>query len=107
MKRKMLFAAALVLVAVVLAETAAASPLLGSPLFGKSKPERAGGEDFLPADRGERQAEQARGLNARQAAQQAQSLNGGGRVLSVDAATGGWRVKLLKDGNVRFVFVPD
>lgn len=41
------------------------------------------------------------------AARQAQQINGGGRVLSVDEARGGWRVKLLKDGNVRIVFVPN
>ncbi len=45
--------------------------------------------------------------SAQDAAREAQQLNGGGRVLSVDSATGGWRVKLLKDGNVRMVFVPD
>ncbi len=45
--------------------------------------------------------------SAKDAAREAQQLNGGGRVLSVDAANGGWRVKLLKDGNVRMVFVPD
>lgn len=43
----------------------------------------------------------------KQAAREAQQINSGGRVLSVDAANGGWRVKLLKDGNVRIVFVPD
>lgn len=45
------------------------------------------------------------GLSAREAARQAQSINGGGRVLSVEDANGGWRVKLLKDGNVRIVFI--
>lgn len=45
--------------------------------------------------------------NPQDAARQAQQMNGGGRVLSVDAASGGWRVKLLKDGNVRIVFVPN
>jgi hypothetical protein len=40
-------------------------------------------------------------------ARQAQRLNGGGRVLSVEAVEGGYRVKLLKDGDVRIVFVPD
>ncbi len=47
------------------------------------------------------------GLDANAAARQAQSMNGGGRVLSVEEARSGWRVKLLKDGNVRIVFVPD
>lgn len=44
-------------------------------------------------------------LSAKDAAREAQQINGGGRVLSVDTANGGWRVKLLKDGNVRIVFV--
>lgn len=46
-------------------------------------------------------------LSPQEAARQAQLLNGGGRVLSVDATRGGWRVKLLKEGNVRIVFVPE
>ncbi len=45
--------------------------------------------------------------SADMATREAQQINGGGRVLSVDPANGGWRVKLLKDGNVRMVFVPD
>jgi len=36
----------------------------------------------------------------------AQQQNGGGRVLSVDPGDRGYRVKLLKDGNVRIVYVP-
>lgn len=35
------------------------------------------------------------------AARQAQQRNGGGRVLSVDPENGGYRVKVLKDGEVR------
>ena len=46
-------------------------------------------------------------LSPQEAARQAQLLNGGGRVLSVDATRGGWRVKLLTEGDVRSVFVPD
>lgn len=79
--------------------------------FGKH---RSGGgappDGFVPSGRAEAQDEQApqdhSGISAQEAARQAQSLNGGGRVLSVEDAKGGWRVKLLKDGNVRFVFVP-
>lgn len=78
-------------------------PLLGRPGRGGNPPPPA--EGFLPPGR---QAEEERGAReARDAARQAQAINGGGRVLSVDEANGGWRVKLLKDGNVRFVFVPD
>lgn len=42
-----------------------------------------------------------------QAARQAQSQYGGGRVLSVDPANGGYRVKLERHGDVRVVFIPD
>ena len=42
-----------------------------------------------------------------QAAREAQMRYGGGRVLSVDAAGDGYRVKLLRDGDVRIVFIPD
>lgn len=79
------------------------------PLFGKSKPGDAPGigDGFVPQGREQRHNDPDPGLSAKEAARQAQSINGGGRVLSVDEATGGWRVKLLKEGNVRFVFVPD
>jgi hypothetical protein len=43
-------------------------------------------------DRGDRSADAAR---------RAQQQNGGGRVLSVDPEGGGYRVKVLKDGEVR------
>lgn len=36
----------------------------------------------------------------------AQRQNGGGRVLAVDRNDQGYRVKLLKDGDVRIVYVP-
>jgi hypothetical protein len=45
-------------------------------------------------------------LDAGDAAREAQQLNGGGRVLAVESTRDGWRVKLLKDGNVRIVYVP-
>jgi len=47
-----------------------------------------------------------RGLSPSDAARVAQQQNGGGRVLSVDPGDRGYRVKLLKDGNVRIVYVP-
>lgn len=91
--------------ALALAGTAAANPL-----FGKQKPGgRSPADGFLPQGRTAPEDQPPRfnqGLDAGDAARQAQSLNGGGRVLSVEEANGGWRVKLLKDGNVRFVFVP-
>lgn len=53
----------------------------------------------LPAER--------QNLSPTEAARRAQQQNGGGRVLSVEPASAGWRVKLLKDGEVRIVFVPN
>ena len=47
------------------------------------------------------------GMSPGEAARRAQELNNGGRVLSVEPAGGGWRVKLIKNGDVRIVFVPD
>lgn len=41
------------------------------------------------------------------AARAAQERNGGGKVLSVDPAAGGYRVKLLRQGDVRVLFIPD
>lgn len=48
----------------------------------------------------------SRGLSPSEAARQAQQQNGGGRVLGVDPAGDGYRVKLLKDGDVRVIFIP-
>jgi hemolysin activation/secretion protein len=42
-----------------------------------------------------------RGDRSGEAARRAQQQNGGGRVLSVDPDGGGYRVKVLKDGEVR------
>ena len=42
-----------------------------------------------------------RGDRSGDAARRAQQQNGGGRVLSVDPEGGGYRVKVLKDGEVR------
>lgn len=41
-----------------------------------------------------------------EAALRAQSLNNGGRVLSVEHRHDGYRVKLIKHGEIRIVFVP-
>ncbi len=40
-----------------------------------------------------------------QAAREAQRRYGGGKVLSVDESGDGYRVKLLRDGDVRVVFI--
>lgn len=49
---------------------------------------------------------QRRSLSVGDVAQRAQQMNGGGRVLSVDPHEQGYRVKLLKDGEVRVITVP-
>jgi hypothetical protein len=49
---------------------------------------------------------QGQRMSSGQAAQRAQQLNGGGRVLAVDPAESGYRVRVLKDGEVRSVYVP-
>lgn len=46
-------------------------------------------------------------MSPSQAAREAQMRYGGGKVLSVDEAGGGYRVKLVRDGDVRVVFIPD
>jgi hypothetical protein len=40
------------------------------------------------------------------AARRAQQMSGGGRVLAADPAEGGYRVRVLKNGEVRSVYVP-
>lgn len=91
----------------------ACSTLATAGAFGMQQPRKPDHNPFgapsslVPPDHGLNAAEpQDHGqLSARDAAREAQQINGGGRVLSVDTANGGWRVKLLKDGNVRIVFV--
>ncbi len=46
-------------------------------------------------------------MTAAQAAREAQHRYGGGKVLSVDPAGDGFHVKLLRDGDVRVVFIAD
>lgn len=94
--------------ALALVALATPSFALDLPRLGKSN--RGGnphqpGEGFVPP--GRQTEDEHDGREARDAAREAQAINGGGRVLSVDEANGGWRVKLLKEGNVRFVFVPN
>lgn len=48
-----------------------------------------------------------RGMTPGQAAKEAQRQYGGGKVLSVDPSGDGYRVKLLRDGDVRVVFIPN
>lgn len=46
-------------------------------------------------------------MSPSEAARIAQHRNGGGRVLAVDRGDDGYRVKLLKNGDVRIVLVPN
>lgn len=57
---------------------------------------------FAPqaAQRGDR-------LSSHEAARRAQQQNGGGRVLGVDAVPNGYRVKIVKDGEVRLYLIQD
>lgn len=76
---------------------------------GPASADRRGGlrldTPFLAPDRDSRDSDQPRGLSANEAARRAQNQNGGGRVLSVEPSGNGYRVKLLRDGEVRVVYV--
>jgi hypothetical protein len=74
-------------------------------LFGRGDAARNGLQTpYLPAQRESPPADD-RGLSPDEAARRAQQQNGGGRVLSVEPAGSGYRVKLLRDGEVRVVYV--
>lgn len=60
---------------------------------------------FIEPGRDSRDNDRRGGLTANEAARRAQAENGGGRVLSVDRRGDGYRVKLLRDGEVRVVQV--
>jgi hypothetical protein len=62
---------------------------------------------YLPPGRDTRDNEQPQrhGLTPGEAAQRAQAMAGGGRVLSVEPMGEGYRVKLLRNGEVRVVVV--
>ena len=49
--------------------------------------------------------QRSRSMTPAQAAREAQKRYGGGKVLSVDPSGDGYRVKLLRDGDVRVVFI--
>ena len=49
---------------------------------------------------------QSRRMTPSEAAAQAQRIHGGGRVLSVEPAGEGYRVKLLQHGDVNIVTIP-
>jgi hypothetical protein len=58
---------------------------------------------YLPPGREARDEEP--NISPNEAAQRAQQINGGGRVLSVEKAGNGYRVKLLREGEVRVIVV--
>jgi len=49
---------------------------------------------------------QGPGVSRDEAMRRAQQMNGGGRILAADPAESGYRVRVLKDGEVRSVYVP-
>jgi len=51
-------------------------------------------------------APQGRPVSRDDAMRRAQQMSGGGRVLAADPAESGYRVRVLKDGEVRSVYVP-
>ena len=59
---------------------------------------------FMP--RGEPQYARPNDFSPGDAARRAQEMNGGGRILSVDPNGPGYRVKVLKEGEVRVIAVP-
>ena len=52
------------------------------------------------------QRPQGPGVSRDEAMRRAQQMNGGGRILAADPAESGYRVRVLKDGEVRSVYVP-
>jgi len=93
---------AVLLLGLALGATASANPLRFD-----QKPPKLQPDSFAPRRSGQEESHRDNGISAQEAAREAQQRNGGGRVLSVDEAGNGWRVKLLKDGDVRIVFVPN
>jgi hypothetical protein len=89
------------------ASTVAAVPRFGLPQPGGHGPLPGPGSPagLVPGQDRSLPAEDP--LSPQEAAREAQQRNGGGRILSVESASGGWRVKLLKEGNINIVFVPN
>ena len=73
------------------------------PAFGGPRPAPA---PEPPRPQAVPQQQEFRPLSSGEAAHRAQQINGGGRVLAVDPAQSGYRVRVLKDGEVRSVYVP-
>lgn len=61
---------------------------------------------FAPQQRPPNFPPQGRPVSRDDAMRRAQQMSGGGRVLAADPAESGYRVRVLKDGEVRSVYVP-
>lgn len=83
---------------IAIGSSALAPPLLATPLASTRKQPTK-----QPAHS---QRKQVNSLTPGEAAREAQHANGGGRVLSVMREEDGYQVKLIKDGEVRIVFIP-
>ena len=83
--------------------------LLSGPADARPRERRGEQQQQEPPLRPEgwRDAGQDQGDRSADAARRAQQRNGGGRVLSVDPDGSGYRVKVLKDGEVRTHHVDD
>lgn len=77
--------------------------LVFQPAFAGPASDRRNDREERHAARGHREAGR---MSPSEAAQIAQQRHGGGRVLSVEAADNGYRVKLLQRGDVQVVFIP-
>ena len=78
--------------------------LLSGPADARSRQDRGERQEQRQDRQEQRRGEPLRGDRGDRsgdAARRAQQRNGGGRVLSVDPENGGYRVKVLKDGEVR------
>ncbi len=64
------------------------------------------GTDIALPQPGESLVDRQPSKSAAQAATEARKRYGGGKVLAVEETPSGFRVKLLRQGNVRIVFVP-
>lgn len=91
----------------VLAATLIGGLLIQQPADARSKerfgvvlPDERRGPDSLLERR-------SAGMSASDAAREAQHRYGGGKVLSVEPDGDGYRVKLVRDGDVRVVFIPN
>lgn len=83
--------------------------LLSGPADARSRDRDSRNQQQERDDRdagGEQWREQRRDRSA-EASRRAQQRNGGGRVLSVERDNAGYRVKVLKDGEVRVHLVED